>query len=133
VIVRFAAPCRCVRLTSVGRPRMKSRLSWPVRIAACIGALGIAYAVAEDFFPALRPGPSADVVRTCEKFELGMEVARVREVVAKTRLVASEAPDSILVSAGGDCKCALRTTDGRIERSRVVCSHTQRVLFGSGA
>ena len=112
---------------------MNSRLSWPVRITLCIGALGLAYAVAEDLVPGLRPSPPKSAIGACEKFQAGMDMPQAREVAAKNQLRMSEALDAALVRVEGSCQCALDLGNGRIQRNRVVCEHDHRILFGGGA
>lgn len=112
---------------------MNSRLSWPARIALCFGILGFAYTVAEDLVPALRPGPPESAIQTCEQFSLGMEMSQASDIAAKGGLRISEANGTAIVGAGGSCKCALDGPSGRIQRNRVVCGHTHRILFGGAA
>ena len=112
------------------RPHMNNLAAWTIRMAVCIGILGFAYAVAEDVFPALRPGPPNAALRTCEQFESGMDMSKAREAATKNQLSISEAPSDVLIKVDGNGKCVLDIANGRIQRNRVVCKHTHRILFG---
>lgn len=109
---------------------MNNLAAWTVRMAVCMGILGFAYAVAEDVFPSLRPGPPNAALRMCEQFESGMDISKAREAATKNQLSISEAPNDVLIKVEGNCKCALGMANGRIQRNRVVCEHTHRILFG---